>query len=624
MNDAANLKFCTPKRFSKSTFLSMLYYFLSLEIDNNGNSLAETAENRYNSTKFSLFKDKKVFKPEDKPVTNDETLKDKLFALHFANHPVIKADFSKIWGGNYRSIIGALQGEIVAACLQHSYILKNDSLWVSQEEKNAFINDHFIEIVDKDVEIKITRAFFRLSEKLYKHFGRKVVVLIDEVDGPTSALLHENMFSEEEIKRINGLVQRLLTFICKREPEYYIEKVIVTSILSTSASMSRDPVNLMPRRFLETEKYDHLFGFTAEEVKSKIEKNHESLLRKVHNYNETAFMMDTRFWYDGYIANSGIRIYNPWAIVNLISSGKFLHYWAQKGNNLVDFFQLSVHPKVIPIMWKLIDSAVVDIPTSIGYHQHVNATSLIPLRDILLTGKVTHPDNYFLYLCESGYLSCSFPKPDVIRMKIPNFELFSYMEGEIFYYGRAALFYGFPSDLTTQIGDAFNELAITKNETYVQILANELGLLYKSMMKTLEKNYHGLMKDVNLNYVEANFKHALVVILRYYFVFSPEVIVEKERIVYFNGTAQLGRIDILLAMHQVTYIIELKHAFNSVVAIDQCLSKQYSNILKENEFAGNKYVLLGINFHKQEKNQVSVSYLINSTEKNMIKTVKSQ
>lgn len=566
----------------------------------------------------------------------DRLKNDWLFRSHFGKHPVIYADFSSIYGTDYDSLRLQWHSRIVTACMKHEYILRNASLWsgpASALHLKYFLEQYFrfksYNEVKSMKDVRITNAFFDLSWKLYEHFGEKVVVLIDEVDAPTSLSLYIEKFSSNEIKDIDRTLKTLLRSICKRAgASNYIEKVVVTSILSLSTASSREPVNLKGHHFLQDKRYERLFGFTRTEVEQKIQ-NFNTILREKmkERYDNEDFLITMTAWYDGYNSCSGVSIYNPWSIVNFITTFQFKTYWATRLNQ-ENFIHQVIHPQILPTIWRLMNREVVVMITTETADENINLPTLIIMREILLEGKVSNPCPFFKYLCENGFLSCHYLSNDKISMKIPNYEIFSKMDSLIFSSEQATALYAISPNMIVDIGETFIELAECRKEKHVKTLANKLSWLHRAMNSTLNTRDKRMIEDFELHFVEDNFKHALFVILKNYFsnIDNATHSVRKEVLVKSDTKTKGGRIDLLLTTHGVTFIIELKYhhksAYDSKAAIKQCIDNGFNDILKTLANPGDHYILLGIRFNTKN-HIVDISYLFDSIDSDKILTVSS-
>ena len=71
-----------------------------------------------------------------------------------------------------------------------------------------------------------------------------------------------------------------------------------------------------------SEKYMDCFGFTEEEVFAALDE-----------FGFSDRKQEVKRWYDGFIFGSCTDIYNPWSIINYLSTGKLGSYWANSSSN---------------------------------------------------------------------------------------------------------------------------------------------------------------------------------------------------------------------------------------------------------------------------------------------------
>ena len=69
-------------------------------------------------------------------------------------------------------------------------------------------------------------------------------------------------------------------------------------------------------------RYADMFGFTEEETK---------MILETYEFSDKIDVV--REWYNGYSSGDGIRLYNPWSIVNFVNEKKFGAYWADTGKS---------------------------------------------------------------------------------------------------------------------------------------------------------------------------------------------------------------------------------------------------------------------------------------------------
>ncbi|SOY28828.1 putative AAA-ATPase [Acetatifactor muris] len=164
-----------------------------------------------------------------------------------------------------------------------------------------------------------------LSEFLYRYYGRKVIILLDEYDTPLQEAWVYGYW-QEMVELIRGLFNS--TF--KTNP--YLERAVMTGITSghiasceAKESIFSD-LNHLTVVTSTSEMYGDCFGFTEEEVFSALDE-----------YGMQDKRTDVKRWYDGFTFGEHRDIYNPWSIINYLKTGRFATYWANTSSNgLVD------------------------------------------------------------------------------------------------------------------------------------------------------------------------------------------------------------------------------------------------------------------------------------------------
>ena len=158
-----------------------------------------------------------------------------------------------------------------------------------------------------------------LSEFLYRCYGKKVIILLDEYDTPLQEAWVYGYW-KEMVEFIRGLFNS--TF--KTNP--YLERAVMTGITRVSKESIFSDLNNLEVVTTTSEKYEDSFGFTEEEV--------WAALRECGLYENRLAVKD---WYDGFTFGKRKDIYNPWSIINYLDKKRLSTYWANTSSNgLVD------------------------------------------------------------------------------------------------------------------------------------------------------------------------------------------------------------------------------------------------------------------------------------------------
>lgn len=189
--------------------------------------------------------------------------------------------------------------------LDHHFLLNSEAL-VALEKKN----------IQKNMENPDSvMALNQLSKYLFKHYGKRVIILLDEYDTPLQeAYIHGYW------KELTDFIRNLFNSTFKTNP--YLERALMTGITRISKESIFSDLNNLEVVTTTSEKYSMSFGFTESEVADALEefKLKENLSR-------------VRQWYDGFCFGSQKNIYNPWSITKYLDTGKFDTYWANTSSN---------------------------------------------------------------------------------------------------------------------------------------------------------------------------------------------------------------------------------------------------------------------------------------------------
>ena len=268
-----------PRRFGKTLNMSMLDYFFSLE----------------HAGRRELFEGLAIWKEE------------KYRELQ-GTYPVINLSFAQIKETDYDFTIRRMIELLSAQFKKYSYLLESDAL--DLEDKN-YINRMKVGMTDFDAG----SALQNLSALLYKHYGKKVIILLDEYDTPMQEA-YVNGFWDELV----AFTRTLFNATFKTNP--YLERGLMTGITRVSKESMFSDLNNLKVITTTSDEYAKAFGFTEEEVFDALDEfglSHEK--------------EQVKKWYDGFNFGECTDIYNPWSILNFLDTGKYIPYWANTSSN---------------------------------------------------------------------------------------------------------------------------------------------------------------------------------------------------------------------------------------------------------------------------------------------------
>ena len=235
-----------PRRFGKTLNMNMLERFLSVEYAGQG----------------------EVF--EGLSIWNDEKYRNLQ-----GTWPVIFLSFAGIKASSFLDAKKSLFYLIEKLYNQYDFLLKEDSL---NEKERDFIKNIS---VDMDNYSAIS-SLCTLSEFLYRYYGRKVIILLDEYDTPLQEAWVYGYW-QEMVELIRGLFNS--TF--KTNP--YLERAVMTGITRVSKESIFSDLNHLTVVTSTSEMYADCFGFTEEEVFAVLD---EYGMQDKHT--------EVKMWYDGF------------------------------------------------------------------------------------------------------------------------------------------------------------------------------------------------------------------------------------------------------------------------------------------------------------------------------------
>lgn len=267
-----------PRRFGKTLTMSMVEQFFSVAYAGRGD----------------LFEGLSVWKDEKYRALQGTY---PVISLSFAN--VKEAEF-KVTGYRIRKLLSNLYEK-------HSYLLESEKL--SQTEKACF------ERMKADMsEEDAALALYQLSDFLYRYYGKKVIILLDEYDTPM-----QEAYVNGYWKELTQFTGSLFNATFKTNP--WLERGIMTGITRVSKESVFSDLNNLEVVTTTTNKYADCFGFTEGEVFAAMDE---------FGYTEKETV---KKWYDGFTFGDKKDIYNPWSILNYLDKKKFAAYWANTSSN---------------------------------------------------------------------------------------------------------------------------------------------------------------------------------------------------------------------------------------------------------------------------------------------------
>ena len=281
--------FTRPRRFGKTLNMSMLRSFFELGTDK------------------SLFDGLYISKNKE------------LCEEHMGKYPVIFFSLKSVEGLKFENARYRIIEMIGREAQRYEFLAESDKL--SDNEKAQYkaliALDNGKYTMDDDILIS---GIQMLSHLLYKHYGQKTVILIDEYDVPLDKAF-ENGYYKEMVSLIRGIFGMAL------KTNDSLQFAVLTGCLRISKESIFTGLNNFEVLSILNTQYDEAFGFTDGEVKQILE-----------DYNLSDHYPDVKEWYDGYHFGN-TDIYCPWDVIryckNLCADPAALpeDFWSNSSGN---------------------------------------------------------------------------------------------------------------------------------------------------------------------------------------------------------------------------------------------------------------------------------------------------
>ena len=361
--------FTRPRRFGKSLNMSMLKYF------------------------FETGKDPKLF--EGLKIMREKALCEK----YMGKFPVISISLKSVDGRNFESASVALRTLIGNEAGRFDFLRNSANL--SNDEKEAYAQ--LTEVGSSQGGVytmteKMAEASLQtLSQLLEKHYGQKVILLIDEYDVPLDKAFQGGYYDE-----MVSLIRNLLGNVLKTNDSLYF--AVLTGCLRISKESIFTGLNNLNVMTISDPYFCDSFGFTEDDVTELL-----------NYYGLDDFHDTVRDWYDGYQFGD-TSVYCPWDVIKyaqILLKDKRAepeNYWANtSGNDLIR---------------RLLKKA--DQSTKSEVEQLLNGKTIVKtIRQELTYREVEDSmDNIWSVLYSTGYLTCRRRVPGKqMELALPNREV---------------------------------------------------------------------------------------------------------------------------------------------------------------------------------------------------------
>ena len=287
--------FTRPRRFGKTLNMSMLRYFFEIETDK------------------TLFDGLHISQRSD------------LCDEYMGKFPVVSLTLKGVDGLTFEKAKNKLLKLVALEADRFDFLKSSDKLTDNEKQRySALIRMQDGKyVMDEDT---LESALQTLSELLYRHYGQKVIILIDEYDVPLDKA-YQNGYYREMVAMIRSLFGEAL------KTNEFLQFAVLTGCLRVSKESIFTGLNNFKIFSITDARFDEQFGFTEDEV--------EKMLK---DYQLEDHLAEMKEWYDGYHFGDA-DIYCPWDVINRVDDlcnkpeEKPKCYWINSsGNALVKRF----------------------------------------------------------------------------------------------------------------------------------------------------------------------------------------------------------------------------------------------------------------------------------------------
>ena len=268
-----------PRRFGKTLNMSMLKQFFSVDYKD----------------REDLFEGLSIWEEKE-------------YRQLQGTYPVISLSFANIKEKNFPMTRKKICQLITKLYEEYSFLLFTGLLGEADKRYFRRVSEN---MDDSDASLSL----YQLSDYLYRYYGKKVIILLDEYDTPMQEA-YVNGYWEELV----AFTRSLFNAAFKTNP--YLERAMMTGITRVSKESIFSDLNNLVVVTTTSNQYETAFGFTEEEVFNSLDEQGLSDKKDI-----------VKTWYDGFTFGDKKDIYNPWSIINFLKFKRFKTYWADSSSN---------------------------------------------------------------------------------------------------------------------------------------------------------------------------------------------------------------------------------------------------------------------------------------------------
>ena len=431
--------FTRPRRFGKTLNMSMLKSFFEIGAD------PALFEGLYISGNRQLCKE------------------------HMGKYPVIFLSLKNVEGITYEAAKYQMTELVAKEAARFAFLDQSDNLTESDKSRyralTAFLNGRYA--MDEDL---LYGSLQTLSELLYKHYGKKTVILIDEYDVPLDKAFQHGYYRE-----MVALIRAMFGKALKTNDA--LEFAVLTGCLRVSKESIFTGLNNFKILSITDSRFDEQFGFTDDEVRKLL-----AFYQVENRFDET------KEWYDGYHFGN-VDVYCPWDVINHVDrikddpNARPEAYWINtSGNDLVRRFVDKAGKTTRNEIERLIAGEAIEkqIRLDLTYDEIDNSI-----------------DNLWSVLFTTGYLThTGISDEGIYQLVIPNKEVREVFRLQIQEWFKKSIFSN--TEQLQNFWKAFEEGDTDGIEKYLnRVLSNSVSVFdTKSQNGEKESSYHNLLVGI--------------------------------------------------------------------------------------------------------------------------------
>ena len=323
------------------------------------------------------------------------------YMQHRGKYPVVFLSVKEATGLSYEEAKNTFCRKLSDLYAEYEFLRESPKL--SQRDKDYFESIYKLPDGKEYQDDKWKISLKQLMIFLYKHYGEKPILLLDEYDAPIQAAWE------------NGYYDQIITFVRSMYSEAFktneaLNFAVLTGVLRVAKESIFSGLNNLMVCSVLSEDYNDVIGFTYEEV-----------ARMADTVGRQDRLPELKEWYDGYNFG-GAEIYNPWSVIQYFQAKcKPGAYWVNTSAN-------GIIQRMVQGMGKATERQLQRLMDGGSVWAIVN-------ENVIYAEIGNNADDLYSILMNTGYLkpvNINSEDREEVELQIPNKEIFSLFRTEIF------------------------------------------------------------------------------------------------------------------------------------------------------------------------------------------------